>query len=72
MLMSDSWLVSVLYLIFGELFLFKGMSVEFSMLVFRNEYVALVQGSKMSVGSHSRNLILAQDCYRISYLAAYM
>ena len=24
------------------------MSVEFSMLVFRNEYVALLQGSKMS------------------------
>ena len=32
--------------------------VEFSMLVFRNEYVALLQGSKMSSGWHSENLLL--------------
>ena len=30
--------------------------VEFSMLVFRNEYVALLQRSKMSSGWHSGNL----------------
>ena len=34
------------------------MSVEFSMLVFRNEYVVLLQGSKMSAGWNSGNLIL--------------
>ena len=39
--------------------------VEFSMLVFRNEYVALLQGSKISAGWHSGNLILGEDCYRI-------
>ena len=41
------------------------MSVEFSMLVFRNEYVALLLGSKISGGWHSGNLILGEDCYRI-------
>ena len=42
------------------------------MLVFRNEYVALFQGSKMPVGRHSGNLILGQDCYRISYSVLYL
>ena len=41
------------------------MRVEFSMLVLRNEYVALLQGSKISDGWHSGNLILEEDCYRI-------
>ena len=44
------------------------MSVEFSMLVFSSEYVALLQGSKMSADWHSGNLILGEDCYRISHL----
>ena len=48
------------------------MFVELSMLVFRNEYVAFVQGSKMSAGWHSGNLILGQNWYRISYLVAYL
>ena len=41
------------------------MSVEFSMLVFRNEYAALLQGSKISAGWHSGDLILGEVCYRI-------
>ena len=48
------------------------MSVKFSMLVFSNEYVALLQESKMSAGWHSENLILGQDCYRVPYLVAYL
>ena len=32
--------------------------VEFSMLVFRNEYIVLLQGSKMSSGWYSGNLLL--------------
>ena len=34
------------------------MREEFIMLVFRVEYVALLQGSKMSARWHSGNLIL--------------
>ena len=41
------------------------MSVEFSMLVFRNEYAGLLQGSKISAGWHSGDLILGEVCYRI-------
>ena len=49
MLMSYSCVVSVC-LIFSGVGPFLRMSVEFTMLVIRNEYVALLQGSKMSAG----------------------
>ena len=39
------------------------MSVECSMLVFKN--FALLQGSKVSAGWHSGNLIFGKHCYRI-------
>ena len=41
------------------------MSVECSMLVFKNEYVALLQESKVSAGWHFGNLIFGKHCYRI-------
>ena len=42
------------------------------MLVFRNEYATLLEGSKMSAEWHSGNLILGEGCYRISYLVAHL